>query len=547
MLNTEKHSNELIDKFKVDVPYLNGGLFSPKDIETKNGNVQISDSVWDYVFELLNGYEWVIEEEKGDSTTLTPSILGHIYEKSVIAATQKETGSYYTPEEITTYISKNTIYPYITDKVNKKFGTKYKYIWNELLNKTEHAKEETEHIRYIYFNVLKNLKICDNACGSGAFLIASQQILLPIYWACIKILLNKPLFRVELSKLKKYRNWNYFLKKEIITKNLYGVDIQEGAVEIAKLRLWLSMVSEMELKLEDIEPLPNIDYNLLRGNSLIGYIKLPERWGSTLFDDPQKIKRLLEERQKLINIYRETCSSTEVEQLGKDIERINKKIREELGEMLLNEFKAKGIEITKDEFDKLKSFHWGFEFYDVFNPEKPKEERGFEIEMPYIETKKGKKKVRKYVVPSGRAWQEITSRYYYSEEGNTNTPEIPDILKSKKYYQRVPGSVLSVLSVLSVPKEVECKETGTLGTDRTDNNTHQNILQKFQKNPFNAITEIINGYEKDNPIDYKSFGMPREKLREVLSTYFENPDEVIDKALREGIIYEPISGFLRVI
>ena len=378
MLNTEKHSKELIRKFG-SVPYLNGGLFSPKEIEIKNGEIQISDSVWDHVFKLLNGYEWVIEEDKGDSTTLTPSILGHIYEKSVIAATQKETGSYYTPEEITTYISKNTIYPYITDRVNEKFNTKYKNIWNELLNKTQHTKEEIEQVRFIYFDVLKNLKICDNACGSGAFLIAAQQILLPIYWACIKILLNKPLFRDELVNLNKYRNWNYYLKREIITKNLYGVDIQEGAVEIAKLRLWLSMVSEMELKAEDIEPLPNIDYNLLAGNSLIGYIKLPERWGSTLFDDPKKIKTLLEERQKLINIYRDTRSSIEAKQLEKDVERINKKIREELDEMLFNEFKAKGIKITKEEFKNLKPFHWGFEFYDVFNGHKSDDERGFDV------------------------------------------------------------------------------------------------------------------------------------------------------------------------
>jgi hypothetical protein len=168
------------------------------------------------------------------------------------------------------------------------------------------------------------------------------------------------------------------LKKEIIIKNLYGVDIQEGAIEIAKLRLWLSMVSEMELKAEDIEPLPNIDYNLLTGNSLIGYIKLPERWGSTLFDDPQKIKKLLEERQKLINIYRETRSSIETEKLEKDIEKINKKIREELDQMLLNEFKANNIKISKEEFKNLKPFHWGFEFYDAFNEEKSNE-RGFNV------------------------------------------------------------------------------------------------------------------------------------------------------------------------
>ncbi len=73
----------------------------------------------------------------------------------------------------------------------------------------------------------------------------------------------------------------------------------------------------------------------------------------------------------------------------------------------------------------------------------------------------------------------------------------------------------------------------------------QTLLLPFQKSPFTGITEIIEVYEKNNPTDYKSFGMPREKLREVLSTYFENPDELIDKALKEGIIYESRRRFLK--
>lgn len=398
-LNTEKHSEEFEEKFGA-VPYLNGGLFSPKDME-KNGNIQIEDGVWNEVFELLNGYEWVIEEREGDSATLTPSILGHIYEKS-ITATQKETGSYYTPEEITSYISMNTIYPYIQDRIKEKFGVEYEKIFKQLLDKTEHTQEETEIIKYIYFDILKNLKICDNACGSGAFLIAAQQILMPIYDRCIKALMNLPLFGEEWKRIIRYKNPNYFIKKEIITRNLYGVDIQEGAVEIAKLRLWLSMVSEMELKAEDIEPLPNIDYNILSGNSLVGYIepeeieigegaflekgKSPgqqkigeEKVKQMKFVTGKSVTEIMKARKELIEDYREERKSAVAREIREDIEGIGKPLRAELNKKFYQKLLGEGIKLTEEEFLKLKPFHWGFEFYEAFDPEKPKEVGGFDI------------------------------------------------------------------------------------------------------------------------------------------------------------------------
>lgn len=374
ILNTEHDpmSERIINGINFGrVPYLNGGLFSEKDIEINNPDIQIKDSVWKHIFNLLNSYEWVIEEEKGDSTTLTPSILGHIYEKSVIAATQKETGSYYTPEEITTYISKNTIYPYITDRINEKFNTNYKNIWNELLNKKEYTKEEIEIIRYLYFGILKKLTVLDNACGSGAFLIAAQQILMHIYSKCIFALKNEDFFYAELEKIRRNKSRNYYIKKTIITSNLYGVDIQDGAVEIAKLRLWLSMVSEMELDLKDIEPLPNIDYNILCGNSLIGFVEPPTSEQIGLYDT-KTVKDIMRARVDLIEIYKGATASKEVRKLKDDIERMNQ-LRDELDKKLLLEFRQKKIDISEEELKKLNPFHWGFEFYDVF------ERGGFDI------------------------------------------------------------------------------------------------------------------------------------------------------------------------
>ena len=375
MLNSEKRSNDLILKFG-SIPYLNGGLFAPKNIEKNNNNLKIGDEIWGEIFSLLNGYEWILEEEKGDSTTITPGILGHIYEKSVIAATQKETGSYYTADQITNYICENTIYPNITDKLNQHFGKNYNFI--SLLENDEFDDSQLEVINYLYFKILKKIKICDNACGSGAFLIAAEHILFDLYYKCINILKDKPFFEKELANIKKCKNVKYFIKKNIITKNLYGVDLQEGAIEIAKLRLWLSMVSEMELRIEDIEPLPNIDYNLMSGNSLIGHIDLPKSWGATLFDDPDNLKSLLLKRQESINLYRETRSSTESVKIVEELSKINEKIRDELNSRIFNQFRSNNIKITKDELAELKPFHWGFEFYEIYG-DNDNEEKGFDI------------------------------------------------------------------------------------------------------------------------------------------------------------------------
>jgi len=374
LLNSEKHSKELVDKFGT-IPYLNGGLFAPKEMEVSRTKISIANDVWKTIFSLLNSYEWVIEEEKGDSTTLTPSIIGYIYEKSVIALTQKETGSYYTPEEITNYISKNTIHPYITDRVNKEFNESYDDIWENLLEKEEHLKEEIDHIQFIYFDVLKKIKICDNACGSGAFLIAAQQILLELNRKCIDKLKEHTLFVDELQILNKHFNWNYYIKRNIITKNLFGVDIQKGAIEIAKLRLWLSMVSEMDISIENIEPLPNIDYNIISGDSLIGYINLPKGWGHSILSDPKIIAGLLREREALIAKYREAKSYDKAIELKVEISKINDQIKTELNTQLDNEIHKKKI-IDSDLKDDY--FHWGFEFFNIFSNDDP-EEIGFDL------------------------------------------------------------------------------------------------------------------------------------------------------------------------
>ena len=133
-----------------------------------------------------------------------------------------------------------------------------------------------------FYAQLRKVTILDPTCGSGAFLFAALNILEPLYEVCIDRMQsgmneNPNLFKEELEELNgKYRsNIRYFIYKNIILRNLYGVDIMVEATEIAKLRLFLKMVAVVDVNRRDpnlgLDPLPDIDFNIRCGNTLVGY------------------------------------------------------------------------------------------------------------------------------------------------------------------------------------------------------------------------------------------------------------------------------------
>ena len=147
----------------------------------------------------------------------------------------------------------------------------------DLLNKTE------DHLFVKHFYAqLQKITILDPTCGSGAFLFAALNILEPLYEVCIERMQtwnneNPHLFKEELEEQNgRYRsNIRYFIYKNIILRNLYGVDIMVEATEIAKLRLFLKMVAVVDVNQRDpnlgLDPLPDIDFNIRCGNTLVGY------------------------------------------------------------------------------------------------------------------------------------------------------------------------------------------------------------------------------------------------------------------------------------
>ena len=210
-------------------------------------------------------------------------VLGAIYEKLISHLERKKSGTYYTPEEVTSYINKNTITPYIIEKINQEFNSDFETFENII--------EETD-IKYYFaiFKILNHVKILDPAVGSAHFLESSINALVEIYliiWEKLSslgvkeglkiITLNESgqLEKLDILEINDSEKLRLYLKFFIIlTRNVYGVDINPSALKIAKARLFLSLAKHFNVKKNYFIQFPNVHFNLRRGNSLIGYVDL---------------------------------------------------------------------------------------------------------------------------------------------------------------------------------------------------------------------------------------------------------------------------------
>ncbi|MBL9178338.1 MAG: hypothetical protein JNM65_09755 [Verrucomicrobiaceae bacterium] len=276
-----------------DIPYLNGGLFLPHGIEQRiegdslltaaYAKIKIPDEAFTEIFALFRRYSWSLNDTPGgDDREINPDVLGYIFEKYI---NQKEFGAYYTRPEITEYLCEQTIHQLLLDRANAGHDTAAAL--HAKNPKSFPAPRRHTGIDDLLFHadgplcarllhdVLPRLSLLDPACGSGAFLVAAQKTLLNLYTALLgrcEALNHKPVLDwIEREKKAHRAPAAYWLKKKIVTENLYGVDLMEEATEIAKLRLFLSLVASAE-KRDQLEPLPNIEFNILAGNSLIGLL-----------------------------------------------------------------------------------------------------------------------------------------------------------------------------------------------------------------------------------------------------------------------------------
>jgi hypothetical protein len=382
VLNTPKDERFDVNERFREIPYLNGSLFVHTEVEKRNVDYKIKAEILKTVIEFLDSFKFVHKEQLGNEDSIDPEILGYIFERTMTATDRKGTGAYYTPKQITRYISENTIFSYINDRTNEFLKEKKGYKETELVGDIEKLFIlPATTLEEIWKQIIQKIKVLDNACGSGAFLLTAANILFE---------LNR---RID-DKLG-LGNSDIALKKWILVHNLYGVDINPSGIEIAKLRLWLWLVDSYEP--ERIEPLPNIDYNLRVGNSLIGYVDINDFRQTKLnflnhFMEEEKptLDEFLNERNPLLQKYKK-AEGEEARGLKDKINELDAKIQKLLNGNLYLNFRARRIKISKEDFLHLKPFHWGFEFYDVFDSGKPEEERGFNIIIgnpPYVELSK---------------------------------------------------------------------------------------------------------------------------------------------------------------
>ena len=324
----------------------------------------------------FNQYNFTIDETDPDDQEIgvDPEMLGKIFEN--LLEDNKDKGAFYTPKEIVQYMCRESLIAYLEEKT--KLDTRDFVIKHEA-NFTSAQKADV-------LKALLEVKVCDPAVGSGAFPMGMMNELL----ACTEILIGGTKTRAE-------------LKKHIVKNNIYGVDIEKGAVDIARLRFWLAIIVDEEEPL----PLPNLDYKIMQGNSLLESYegidltcltkKRVDNNGKKA-DDGKKGTKYYEvelpsygDDGKVVDYVGKLIKKLDSYYQPRDHEAkktIDKQIQEFARKILSDKFADKKV-LDKLEKEGLKNnsnfFLWHTWFNDVFN--RPNDCNGFDIVIgnpPYI-------------------------------------------------------------------------------------------------------------------------------------------------------------------
>jgi len=433
-------------EFNCRLPFLNGGLFDPYgDYNWKDTIFNLDDSLFsndknDGILDIFDRYNFTINENDNYETEVAvdPEMLGKVFENLLEVSDRKSKGAFYTPREIVRYMTNESIMNYLLSCLEKKGISKedLEYLFNlgeftkeydEQIFEKDYLKDEEVLKRGIFGmprniiiyskeidELLKKVKIADPTCGSGAFPlgilneIVRARNVLTFYMNMIEVLKEKDEknYWSRLDKKQKSRT-PYKLKLYAIQNSLYGVDIEPSAIDITKLRLWLSIL--VDSTNNDVRPLPNLDFNFMIGNSLIDEFEGMKLFDETLLDDKvleKKVKKVkkaenmklfrgIEEvQQDILNeifvkqsLFFNENNSNRKKELKNDIEELeNNLIKLTLTE---NGNHKKLEEIEKGRKERRKPyFLWKLEFAKVF-----KENGGFDIVIgnpPYIGEGKNK-------------------------------------------------------------------------------------------------------------------------------------------------------------
>jgi methylase of polypeptide subunit release factors len=239
----------------MEVPFLNGGLFERTELDKRIESLptfrRLPNSISKSILEdLFARYNFTVEESTSldIQVALDPELLGTIFERLVTG--RHETGSYYTPKPVVEFMCRQALKHYLAKETNLPETILEDLVENHSVENLSPA-QANDIIR-----ALDTIKVCDPACGSGAYLVTMLHELVAIYRALYSEKLNDP-------------QKDYDLKLRIIERNLYGVDIDPFAVHIARLRLWLTLIVDSEeTDWRRVKPLPNLDFKIEIGDSL---------------------------------------------------------------------------------------------------------------------------------------------------------------------------------------------------------------------------------------------------------------------------------------
>lgn len=315
------------------IPFLNGGLFARDRHDyydpgfngvSKNINTLIVPDGWlNELFSIFETYNFTIDENTSVDVELSidPEMLGRIFENLLAEinpetgeTARKSTGSYYTPRAIVEYMVDESLKQYLTTKTTIAENKLSALLAYGIEEREEDALSEQE--KNLVIKALDEIKIIDPACGSGAFPMGMLQKMLLILqkidpeskkWLSITLAkIENQIVKKEAERKLSNENWNYVHKLGIIQNSIYGVDIQQIAVEISKLRFFLSLI--VDEKIDDskenraVEPLPNLEFKFVCANSLIG---LPHHSEANLHESQEDIHLLKQLRDEYIRSYGE--------------------------------------------------------------------------------------------------------------------------------------------------------------------------------------------------------------------------------------------------
>lgn len=345
---------------KCRIPYLNGGLFERDDLDKKSSHFPAE--YFDSLLTMLSQYNFTIDENDPNDAEVgvDPEMLGRIFEN--LLEDNKDKGAFYTPKEIVQYMCRESLIAYLqTDQKEEDKECIRQFVTTHDAALLGDLKEDIDQ-------KLIDVKICDPAIGSGAF---PMGLLRELFFCRSAI---------EPNIVENAAN----IKRHIIQNNIYGVDIERGAVDIARLRFWLSLIVDEKSP----EALPNLDFKIMQGNSLLEQYKGADL--STMTENNPESGHGITLFDSMLDVYRKNLRDKLAEYYACPEHDKKVQLRKDIADIVKQELSEQGIRVDFEDLDLSANnqfFLWHTWFHDVFS--RPSKE-GFDIVIgnpPYLESR----------------------------------------------------------------------------------------------------------------------------------------------------------------